>query len=422
MSADRLIIHSDLNSFYASVECFENPALRDKPVAVTGDPDMRHGIILTKNQVAKKYNLVTGEAIWQAKQKCPDLICVPADYKKYLKYSELAKKIYADYTDQIESFGIDENWLDITGSTSLFGTGEKIANEIRERIKYEMGITASIGVSYNKIFAKLGSDYKKPEATTVIDKNNYKNIAWALPVNDLLYVGRSTYIKLKSMGINTIGDLAVADIKRLQRQLGVVGIVLHRFANGEDSSPVAKVGEESFIKSVGNSVTAPRDMKDIKDVKNILYMLSESVAARLREHGLKCTRVQIHIRDTGMVSCERQAKLLSPTYITQEIAEKALDIFATKYTFRNPLRSIGVRGINLVSEDSYVQTNLFENTEKREKLESLEKEIDKLRFRYGYNCIQRGTLLEDRGLTKYDIKADNTIHPVGYFNDGSMIH
>ncbi|MBP1763246.1 MAG: polymerase [Firmicutes bacterium] len=260
MNLARTILHVDLNNFYASVECLYRPELRNFPVAVTGDAEARHGIILAKNQLAKLAGVTTGEAIWQARQKCPRLICLPPDFRKYLRFSRLARTIYADYTDQIEPFGIDEAWLDVTGSIQLFGTGPEIADTIRQRLRSELGITASIGASYNKIFAKLGSDMKKPDATTVITAENFRNIVWPLPAGELLYVGRSTQRKLKSRFINTIGDLAKADPRNLRLLLGVWGETLRQFANGLDTSPVRLSGEESIIKSIGNSTTTPRDL------------------------------------------------------------------------------------------------------------------------------------------------------------------
>ncbi len=417
---DRTVLHSDLNAFYASVECFLNPRIRNLPVAVGGDQDARHGIILAKNQLAKSHGVSTGEAIWQAKQKCRELVVVPAHFERYLKFSKLVKEIYREYTDQTESFGIDESWLDVTGSVGLFGGGEAIAEEIRSRVYSELGLTVSIGVSFNKIFAKLGSDMKKPDAVTVISRENYKNVVWRLPASNLLYVGRSTTKKLRNYGINTIGDIAQCDVKYLYSWLGKWGLVLHRFANGEDYSPVEKNGAESYIKSVGNSTTTPRDLTTIKEVKAVFYMLADSVAARLREQGLKCTTVQIYIRDKNLLSCERQAKLDYPSFISGELAEKALEIFMTKYQFKQPLRTIGIRGTNLVQKDTTVQLDLFTDFEKREKLEVFEHTVDQIRSRFGYNAIKKGILLADKSLTHLNAKEDNVIHPINYF-DGEIL-
>ena len=414
----RTILHSDLNGFYASVECFSNPTIRNKPVIVGGDAELRHGIVLAKNDLAKKHGIVTGEAVWQAKQKCPNLVSVKPDFEKYLKFSKLAREIYNRFTDQVESFGIDECWCDVTGSIGLFGSGETIANEIRAIIKKELGITASVGVSFNKIFAKLGSDMKKPDATTVITLDNYRSKVWELPAADLLYVGPSTKRKLARIGIQTIGQLVKASPQLLTSILGVWGITLYRFANGMDDSPVAPRGDEAIIKSVGNSSTLPRDVSTVEDVNKTFFMLSESVASRLRDHGLKATTVQVYLRDNELMSCERQAQLKYPTNLTAEISEKAMEIFQKKYFMRKPLRSIGVRGCNLVPKDTAIQLDLFTNHFFRERQERFEYEVDRLRERYGYFIIQRGILLEDRNLTGINPK-NHTIHPVSFF-DGAI--
>jgi len=286
----RTILHVDLNNYYASVECLYNPEIRDKPVIVCGDAEARHGIILAKNYIAKSMGVKTGEAIWEAKQKCPGLVLVRADFQKYLRFSRLARAIYADYTDQIEPFGIDEAWLDISGTEKIFGTGPDIANKIRQRLKSELGLTGSVGVSWNKIFAKLGSDMKKPDATTVISEDNFRDVVWPLPVGELLYVGRSTRCQLQNRAIYTIGDLANRDIKSLRLLLGTWGETLHSFANGLDSAPVRQTDESSIIKSVGNSTTTTRDLANNQDVKLIIYVLAGSVAARLRSMVLNVKR------------------------------------------------------------------------------------------------------------------------------------
>ncbi len=269
----RTILHSDLNNFYASVECLRNPAIRNKPVVVVGSKEDRHGIVLAKNMIAKKLGVKTGDVYWEAKQKCGDtLVEVQADFSTYINVSREVRKIYKDYADRIEAYGIDECWLDVSSSLKLFGSGREIAETIRERIKTEIGLTVSIGVSWNKIFAKLGSDMKKPDAVTEITLDNYKTKVWSLPVEDLLYVGRATQQKLNRIGIKTIGDLAQADEQRLISLLGKWGSYLHTFANGKDESPVAKIGEEEAIKSIGNSLTVYRDLVDDEDVEPTVRM------------------------------------------------------------------------------------------------------------------------------------------------------
>lgn len=411
---ERVILHSDLNSFYASVECMKNPEIRDKPVAVGGSVEQRHGIILTKNLIAKGYGVRTGEAIWQAKQKCPGLIVVPPDYKTYLYFSSEARKIYGCYTDLIESFGIDECWLDVTESCKLFGSGEYIANEIRRRMKEELGITSSIGVSYNKIFAKLGSDMKKPDATTVITRNDFKQKVWPLPVSDLLYVGRSTTKKLINIGIYTIGDLANLNLSFLKKLLGKWGETLWSFANGLDTVSVMKTDQHSTIKGIGNSMTTPRDLVNNEDVKLLLYVLSESVSERLRKHNFKGNTIQVHIRDKELNSIDRQAKLKFSSCVTSDIAHKAFEIFLDNWKWEKPIRSIGVRVTDLVTADTYVQLSLFYDEKQKLKEEQLEYSIDEIRKRFGHYSVQRALRLKDKALNANPIE-ENVIFPVSYF-------
>lgn len=409
----RTILHVDLNNFYASVECLYNPAIRDKPVIVCGDAEARHGIVLAKNQIAKLAGIKTGDVIWEARLKCPGVVIVPADFRKYLRFSRQARQIYADYTDQIEAFGIDECWLDVTGSLKLFGTGQIIADSIRQRFKTELGLSASVGVSWNKIFAKLGSDMQKPDATTVITEENYRDKVWRLPVGELLYVGRSTRRKLENRAIYTIGDLAKADIKSLRLLLGVWGETLWSFANGLDSAPVRQSAEASIIKSVGNSTTTVRDLINDIDVKLIIYVLSESVAARLRKHGLKCKTVAIHVRDKELYSFDRQGKLSAPTYLSNDIAEKAMELFLANYDWHKPIRSLGVRGTDLITAVGHVQLDLFAGDSLE--AETLAQTIDSLRQRFGHYSVLRCAMLLDRQLTGFNPKDDHIIHPVSYF-------
>ena len=412
----RTILHVDLNNFYASVECLYRPEIRNFPVAVCGDPLNRHGIILAKNMLAKKMSVTTGEAIWQAKLKVPDLILVPPDFQKYLRFSRLARKIYYDYTDQVEPFGIDECWLDVTGSVKLFGDGEKIAETIGQRIKEELGVTVSIGVSFNKIFAKLGSDLKKPDAITVISADNYKNIVWSLPVEDLLYVGRSTSKKLHNYGLDTIGKLARVDKKVLTDNLGKWGEVLWLFANGLDTAPVRKTDERTAVKSIGNSTTCPRDLVNNEDVRLVFTVLAESVAARLRDYGLKCTGIQISLRDNQLYSATRQGLLTKPSYLSADIINKAMELFLANYNWFHPLRSIGIRAINLVTEKDHIQLALFDDIdEKTREQESLSHTIDAIHSRFGHGSLMRASCLLDSRLTGFNPKEDHVIHPVGYF-------
>ena len=411
----RDILHVDQNCFYASVEMQRHPELRDKPLAVCGSQEERHGIVLTANYLAKPYGVKTGMAIWQARQRCPNLVILPPDMDEYIRFSRMARDIYEDYTDQIEPFGLDESWLDVTGSVGLFGDPMSIAREISGRIKFELGITASIGVSDNKITAKLGSDYKKPDAITRIEADNYKEIAYPLPVEDLLYVGPATSRKLRAIGIRTIGRLAECPVDVLVRRLGKMGAVLHTFANGRDVSPVQRSDHIPNIKSVGNSATTPRDLETEADVKLMLYLLAESVCARMRELVSRCTVVEIYVRDTQLNSIVRQRKLQAPSCSSQELAETGLDIFRRNYRWDRPVRSIGLRGAGLVEAQGTVQLSLYTEDQKRDKWERIDTAVDHLRQRYGYMSVRRALMDSDPLLGHINVKDGHTVHPVGYF-------
>ena len=412
---DRVIIHSDANCFYASVEMLYHPEFAGKPLAVGGDPEARHGIVLTANYIAKKHGVKTGMALWQARQACPDVIFVPPRMDLYLKFSSMLREIYGEYTDKIEPYGCDEAWLDVSDSISLKGDGRKIADEISARVKKELGITVSEGISWNKIYAKLGSDYKKPDAITEFNRENYKSLIWKLPASDLLYVGRSTNRTLSKYGIHTIGDLACTDPDFLLKTLGKMGLVIHSFANGWDESPVATEGYSAPIKSIGNSTTTPRDLENDLDVQIIFMALAESVSARLRKHGFKCNAIAISIRDNGLYHFSRQMHLREPTDITDEIMEAAMELFRNNYDWSHPIRSLGVRGADLVTADIPVQMSLFMNEEKRAKQEKMDKAVDEIRRRFGYFSIQRAFMYQDKILSKLDAQGSYTVHPVGYF-------
>ena len=406
---DRVIIHSDANCFYASVEMLYHPEFAGKPLAVGGDPEARHGIVLTANYIAKKHGVKTGMALWQAKQACPDVIFVPPRMDLYLKFSSMLREIYGEYTDKIEPYGCDEAWLDVSDSSSLKGDGRKIADEISARVKKELGITVSEGISWNKIYAKLGSDYKKPDAITEFKRENYKSLIWKLPASDLLYVGRSTNRTLSKYGIHTIGDLACTDPDFLLKTLGKMGLVIHSFANGWDESPVATEGYSAPIKSIGNSTTTPRDLENDLDVQIIFMVLAESVSARLRKHGFKCNTVAISIRDNSLYHFSRQMHLREPTDITDEIMNAAMELFRNNYDWSHPIRSLGVRGADLVTADIPVQMSLFMNEEKRAKQEKMDKAVDEIRRRFGYFSIQRAFMYQDKILSKLDAQGSHTV-------------
>ena len=408
---ERTILHVDCNKFYASVECLYRPDIRDKPVAVGGNPETRHGIILTKNEIASKYGLTVGEPLWKAYQKCPDLIVVPPNYPLYLRFSKLCRKVYEDYSEYIEPFGLDESWLDVTGCQQ---SGMEIAEEIRQRIKFELGITVSIGVSFNKIFAKLGSDYKKPDAITRIGSDNFREIAWPLPVGDLLFAGRSTTAKLNSYGIYTIGELAAADVRFLRGVFGKNGDTLHRFANGLDDMPVKHKDEIRDVKSIGNSTTTPRDLVNDNDVATVMRVLSESVAQRLREQGFRGRTVTISVRDVGLVSFTRQKKLPRPTNLSTEILEAGMALFRANYNWNAHIRSLGI-SVSDFDFEYFEQFDFAGTAQRREKEEKIEYAIDNLRRRFGQYCIQRACQLQTTDLSEFNPHDEHIIHPVGYF-------
>jgi len=410
---NKVILHSDLNNFYASVECLYAPKIRRFPVAVCGDIELRHGIVLAKNQIAKVCGVKTGETIGDAKRKCPELVIVPPRMELYNKFSKWAREVYEEYADNIESFGPDENWIDVTNIARDEHDGELIADEIRTKIKETLGITCSIGVSFNKIFSKLASDLRKPDATTVISRENYKEIVWKLPADNLMGINRGAMKIFKIMGISTIGDIAITPIELLEKIFGKNGGYMYKAANGEGYLSVKHKNYVEPPKTIGNIETTPRDMKNIDDVKRVIYTLSESVTSRLREQHYKCRTVKVYIRENDLKSCERQKTLEIPTYITNNIAEKALEIFQTKYDFKKPLRSIGVRASNLVPDDIAIQSSLFDDTEQDEKRDKIAKMMDILRNMYGYHIIQRGITFEDRKLTNIPDDYNRSSYRIG---------
>ena len=400
---DRTILHCDCNGFYASVECILRPELKHVPMAVCGDPDSRHGIILAKNELAKHFQVQTAETIWQARRKCPELTLVPPHHEQYLNYSRIVNQIYQQYTDLVEPFGIDESWLDITGSEKLFGDGKTIADTLRRRIREEVGLTISVGVSFNKVFAKLGSDYKKPDATTVINRENFRELVWKLPASDLLFVGKSVAAELRKMAITTIGELAAADRDRLVRRLGKIGETLHDYANGMDNSPVRSIYEEREVKSVGNGMTFKRNLIGLEDVRLGVLSLADQVGARLRKRGMQCLTVQVTIRDPDFKTITRQRTLESPTCLAKELAEISLDIIQHEWDLRKPIRMLTITANNLITAgEAGEQMTLFngeDRLQKKEKQEKLETALDVIRGKFGQSAIgAAGILGNDIGI------------------------
>lgn len=419
---DRTVMHIDMNAFYASVAQHLDPRLRGRAVAVAGDPERRSGIILAKSREAKAAGVKTAEAIWQAREKCPNLVVVPPDYAAYKRYSRLARAICYEYTNQVEPFGLDESWLDVTASLPLFGGDALlVAREISERVKGELGLPVSIGVSWNKVFAKLGSETDPGDGIVAITRENYRDVAWPMPAAEMIYVGPATSAKLHAAGYETIGDVAHAGDIFLKRAFGKIGFMLRAFARGEDESPVrvmdpARADVDYVVKGIGNGLTAPHDLACEADVAALVWLLAESVAQRLREARLRCRTVCVGVRRTDLSGYSRQTSLPAPTCLTRDVAKTAMQLLRGSQPLdaEHAIRAIHVRTTGLVPMDSPVQDDLFGNVEETLKLERLDLAVDDLRTRFGNACVRRGVELTDEVMRTLDIKRDNTVHPIGF--------
>lgn len=428
---ERIILHSDLNNFYASVEKKLNSNLVGMPVAVCGSQEERKGIVLAKSEEAKKFGVKTGDTVWQAKKKCPNIVIVKPHFGEYMEYSREVKRIYAEYTDRIESFGIDECWLDVTKSTRIFPEydGEKyaffngeqyysdgylrfIGDVIRNRVKQEVGLTVSVGVSYNKVFAKLGSDLKKPDGTTVVSKLNYKSVIYPLPVEDLLLVGSATNKKLRALGLSTIGRLASATEDIMHASFGKTGLTLLKYARGEDDAEVMLINESAPLKSIGNSLTYAEDLHDYDKVNRRLLVLAESVAARLRESGLgKANTVHLWVRDGALNSFTFRRKVRF-TALCQEIYAHAFALFRENFAPPFSVRALGIT-VSGFSGDSE-QLTFDEVSGNYSKREAVEQCVDKIRQKYGYAAVQRGSIIVDCEEVHNDIKNSHLIKPARF--------
>lgn len=392
---NRAILHSDLNCFYASVETMLDPRLRDKAVAVCGSTEDRHGIVLAKSELAKKAGVKTGMVNWEARQRCRDLIIVPPQYDQYLKYSKLTQAIYQRYTDMMEPFGMDECWLDVTGSRYVCGDARTIAENIRRSVKDELGLTVSIGVSFNKVFAKLGSDMKKPDAITEIAPESYKEKIWPLPCSDMIYCGPATTKKLARCGIYTIGNVAACDPVFLKNLLGVNGLALWSYANGRDTSRVMHKDFVSPIKSVGHGITCVSDLENEEEVWKVILELSQDIGHRLRLHGLATRTVQIAVRGNDLYGSQFQCKLPVKTQLPSEIAAAAFRCFKERYSWSTKVRAITVRAIELSPKDSVEQLDLFEDCSKRIAKEKVQDAVEEIRGRFGKGAITYACLMGD---------------------------
>lgn len=395
---DRTILHCDMNSFFASVELLFLPDLQGLPVAVCGNPENRHGIILAKSEEAKAYGVKTAETIWQAKRKCPELILVPPHHDRYRAYSKKINEIYGRFTDQVEPFSIDESWLDVTGSLKLFGSGKHIADQIRETVKSELGLTLSVGVSFNKIFAKMGSEYKKPDATTEITRENYRQLLWPKSVNELFFVGKVTAERLNHRGIHSIGDLASADRQMLVALLGKQGEMIHDYANGTEDGPVARYEERQKIKSVGNGMTFKRNLVNEEDLRVAVISLSDTVAGRLRKYQMKCQGVKVDVKDPLFKTISRQKQLSAPTNLAEEIGAAVMELMAKHWRTADPIRLLTITGIGLLDEEEagQCQLSLFAEDERnREKIEKRERTMDHIRQKFGEHAITYARVLKN---------------------------
>ena len=388
---ERTILHCDCNSFYASVETLLDPTLADGPTAVCGDPESRHGIILAKNEKAKAFGVQTAETIWQARRKCPDLRLVAPHRAEYVKYSRKCNELYLQYTDLVDPFGIDESFLDVTGSMHLFGTGEQIADELRRRMREEVGLTISVGVSFNRAFAKRGSDYKKPDGTTVFSRENYREKVWPMPVNTLLYVGKRATDRLARLGVHTIGELAACDPAFVHGIFGKMGDTLLRYARGEDDEPVRSFYEEREVKSVGNSMTFAHNLLGEDEYRMGLTALCDNVGRRLRSRGMVCQTVQLGIRDPEFRNRSRQVTLERPTNSTRALIETSMALLHAHWQMDKPVRLLSVTAANLLPENqSCEQLSLFDAADamqRRDRQHKLDQTVDELRRRFGNQSV-----------------------------------
>lgn len=391
---DRVILHSDINSCYASVERLYRPELEGKPFAVCGEKELRHGIVLAKDELAKRAGVKTAMAIWQAKRLCPELVIVEPHFDRYVKYSKMVREIYAEYTDLCEPFGIDENWLDITNCLAC-PDGKATAEEIRSRVHRETGLTVSVGVSWNKVFAKLGSDYKKPDAVTVIDRGHFKEMVWPLSVSEMIMVGRSTSQGLERMGIRTIGELAYTEPALLKARFGKMGASLYAYANGIESSPVRRAGEEPAPKSIGNSTTPARDVESFEQAHILLLGLAESVGSRLRRGGYRCRTVELSLRNEELKWSSHRMRLRYATDLTVELLECGEALLRECHEFPAPLRSMGLRALELVRADEPEQVDIFSDYVNINKRRNIDSAIDRIREKYGAESIQRASIFGD---------------------------
>ncbi len=411
----KVILHADLNNFYASVACVDRPELCEVPVAVCGDPTKRHGIVLAKNMPAKRLGVRTGQVIWQARQLCPNLQTIAPDFEEVLRLSHVVRGIFGRYTNRVQPFGVDEAWLDVSGPDMSIAQGERIANHMRHAVREETGLTLSVGVSDNRVFAKLGSDLKKPDAVSVICDQNRATVLDPLPVGELLFIGPATARKLNAVGVYTVGQLAQADPMVLKGLLGKTGLMLSGFAHGNDAAAVLETNAQPTVKSVGNSVTAAHDIATEQDARITLVGLCESVASRLRKHGLCGRVVEVSMRDAALVTATRQVTLDFTTDCSYDIFDAAFGLLKQHWNGKAPLRSMGVCVSRLCPADGAVQLSFLPQDARRQRNAALDRAVDAIRQRYGHGAIQRALMLSDRQLGAINPEKEHVLCPEPYF-------
>lgn len=413
---ERWIIHSDINHCYAQIEEMMYPELRNVPMAIGGHEEDRHGIILAKNDLAKKYHIKTGESLRDAFQKCPELLIVPPHYDDYLFYTEEVKRIYREYSDKVESFGLDEAWIDITGTEKLFHkTAMELAEEIQRRVFKELGLTVSMGLSFNKVFAKLGSDLDKKQGLAVITRDNFKDMVFPLPIADILYIGKATSSQLNERNIYTLGDLALSSKEYIKSFLGKNGEMVWLFANGYDTLSVNS--SQQVIKSVGNGITAKHDIHTIEEAKIVLSMLAESVAKRLRQSNKLGSVISIGMRYKDLQGLSRQKRVDTPTNIAQEILDMVMILLRDNWNMAIPLRSLSISVSSLVEKETYAyQMSLFNTANEEDRYEQLhlEEVIQEIKERWGEKSIKYGHSLLDEELSDFSTQLGMDIHPPGF--------
>ena len=409
----RDILHCDLNNFYASVECRDDPSLRGKPVAVCGSVEARAGIVLAKNYEARAYDIKTGDTVWEAQRKCPSLVIVPPHMHKYSEISRQVREIYQRFTDMVEPFGLDECWLDVTGSHFLFGSSEEIANLIRETVKRETGLTISVGVSFTKVLAKLGSDMKKPDAVTVLSPENFRQKIYPLAVNEIIGVGPATHEKLKKIGVFTLGDLATVNQDVLARRIGKAGLDLWRAVNGCDDAIVHEQGYRREVKSVGNSTTLPRDLFSNDEVWQVMLALAEQVTRKLRQEGLCAGGVCVSVKTNDLAYREYQTRLDFPMRSGLSFARAGFELFRQKFDWQLPVRAVGIRAINLLPESESKQISFFCDNERIIKEEKLSEVADALAKRYSVNTVFAARIKNGLELTEDKVNIFQSVHRYG---------